>query len=372
MTACTALDPLRVPSIDRPTLARTRFCDAPRVAFLAPDRAAEWDEFVRQSPRGSYFHTSGWTSAVRAAFGHSNLTLVARRGPEIVAGLPLMLVHSRIAGRLLISVPYAVYGGALGTDADAIEALRRDAVRLTAQVSARTLELRSERAVWTGLGGVHRYVTFRKPLPQRVEQCLSDLPRKARAAARIARDRHKLVHVAGREFLSVAWRLYAATMRRLGSIAYPYRFFEALMDRSPSGSFVSLAMYDHEPVAGLVTWVYERTAMPYFVGALPGGSSRNAYNFIYLSAMEQAVRLGCHTFDFGRSRVDNHGAVAFKQHQGFAPTPLEYQAYTPPGCVPPDLTPSCRRFAPARRVWPLLPSFVTTPLGGWLSKHIPG
>lgn len=346
--------------------------NVPRIEFLAAEHTAEWDEFVGRLAAGSCFHATAWTTAVRDAFGHQDLTLVARRGSEIVAGLPLMLVRSRLAGRMLVSVPYAVYGGAIGNDAEGLDALRREAIRLTAQCAARCLELRSERAIWPDIAAVQRYVTFRKPLPVRADQCLAALPRKARAAARAARDRFGLAHVVGREHLPVAWRLYAGAMGRLGSIAYPYRFVAALVNGASDESFVSLVLCRGTPVAGLITWVHRGTAMPYFVGTSPGGAPLNAYNYVYLCAMERAVQLGCHTFDFGRSRIDNHGAVAFKRHQGFEPTPLEYQVYVAPGCTPPDLSPSHRRFALARRVWPLLPSFVTIPLGAWLSKQIPG
>jgi len=84
------------------------------------------------------------------------------------------------------------------------------------------------------------------------------------------------------------------------------------------------------------------------------------------------VKLGCRTFDFGRSRVDNTGAYNFKRFQGFEPTPLHYQYYVPRGGRVPDLNPGNRKLELAQRVWARLPLAVTRPLGAWLAKSIPG
>jgi hypothetical protein len=97
-----------------------------------------------------------------------------------------------------------------------------------------------------------------------------------------------------------------------------------------------------------------------------------ATNLLYLAVMERAVECGLRWFDFGRSRRDNAGPYAFKQNQGFEPRILGYQRYVPPGCRAPDLTPGNPRFGLARRVWPRLPLVLTSRVGAWLSRSIPG
>ncbi|MEZ6085522.1 MAG: hypothetical protein R3E58_16640 [Phycisphaerae bacterium] len=51
----------------------------------------------------------------------------------------------------------------------------------------------------------------------------------------------------------------------------------------------------------------------------------NTNHFVYMTAMERAVEMGCTVFDFGRTRRDNEGSFNFKRFFGFEPTPLEYQ-----------------------------------------------
>ncbi|MEE9296527.1 MAG: FemAB family XrtA/PEP-CTERM system-associated protein [Phycisphaerae bacterium] len=339
---------------------------------MAANAFAEWDRFNHRALGGTIFHGTAWMQAVRAAFGHRPWYLIARRGGRIVGGLPLFEVRSLLAGKLLVSVPYAVYGGSLGEDEEAQKRIQAESYALSRRVGARMIELRSERARWTGVRVVDRYVTFRRKLPDEPEDCLASLPRKARAAARHARCRHKLSVSFDDRHLAAVWRLYCDTMRRLGSLNYPFRFFQELIDRTPGGHLVSLISYGNQPVAGLVTFLFNGVAMPYFVGADARFNHLSVNNFVYLTAMERAVTEGCHTFDFGRSRRDNHGACAFKQNQGFAPTPLQYQVYTPPHGAGTDLTPSNPKFRMARRLWPLLPAWMARSLGAWLSRHIPG
>jgi hypothetical protein len=230
--------------------------------------------------------------------------------------------------------------------------------------------------VHPGLPANDRYVTFRKPLPDRVDHVCATLPRKARAAARQARECHKLRVEFGSEYLPAVWHLYSQSMRRLASPNYPLCFFKALVERSPGGEapghLVQLVSREGQPVAGLVSFIYRGRLMPYFVGCDERFERYHPNNFLYLTAMERGVELGCQEFDFGRSRVDNPGSYAFKRNQGFQPAPLGYQYYVPEGGSVPDLYPTNPKVRLARRIWPRLPLAITRPLGAWLAKSIPG
>jgi FemAB-related protein (PEP-CTERM system-associated) len=343
-----------------------------RVAPLTDDDFEAWDHFVLGATGGTLFHTTSWKSAVEDGFGHRAFYFAAWRRRNIVGVLPMFEVRSLLGGTMFVSVPYGVYGGVLTDEPEAREMLLAKAVADAEARGSRSVELRSEVAVWPVASTSDKYVTFRGRLPRRTEDCLSRLPRKARAAARTARERYKLSASHGAEYLPVVWRLYCRSMRRLGSLNYPYGFFESLIRGTPGGHIVTLLRHNDTPVAGLVTLLYNGCAMPYFVGFGENANRLHAANFVYLTAMEEAVRRGYMTFDFGRSRVDNVGACAFKRNQGFEPTPLAYQLYTLNGRTAPNLAPSNPWFAPARRIWPVLPEMLTRPFGAWLSKHVPG
>jgi FemAB-related protein (PEP-CTERM system-associated) len=297
-----------------------------------------------------------------------------------------MRVRSRLAGTVLVSVPYGVYGGTLADDDEAHTALLDHAQRLAGRLRAQWIDIRSMEPQWPHLPVVRRYVTFRKRLPDDPGRVLSELPRKARAAARQARDRYGLQASFDDAHLQTVWSLYSRSMRRVGSPNYPLEFFRLLIqrtvkgmddraggsDRRRPGHLVQLISYRGRPIAGLISFIYRDTLMPYFAGCDERFEKVHPNNFLYLTAMERGVRIGCREFDFGRSRIDNAGPYNFKRYQGFEPTPLQYQYYVPRGGRMPDLHPGNRKLDMARRLWPRLPLSVTRPLGAWLAKSIPG
>lgn len=343
-----------------------------RVRRAGQQEHALWDAFVAAHCAGSFFHTTAWLESVRAAFGHEIIYLVAGRGGRYAGVMPLACVRSLLGGTMLVSVPYAIYGGVVADDAVAGAALLAAARDEAERAGAGYIDLRSERAAFAELPRIDRYVTFKRRLPDTPQEVLTWLPRKARAAARNARDKFGLTVRFDDEQLPLVWRLYSQSMRRLASLNYPYRFFEQLIARSPSAHLVSVVYDGNRPLAGLVSFIHRTTVLPYFVGATDDAPRFSAFNYIYLTLAERAVELGLRVFDLGRSRIANRGCCDFKRFQGFEPTPLEYQCYTPPGRKPPNLTPSNPKFGLARWVWPKLPAAVTARLGAWLSKHVPG
>lgn len=338
----------------------------------SPALRSAWAAFAAQTPGKTPFHHPHWCDSVESAFGHRALHRLALRDGQPTGVLPLFAVRCPLAGTLLVSVPYATYGGILSADEASRLALAREAVRLAERHEARLLELRSAQPVLADWPVDERYVTFVRPLPAHVSQLLNYLPRKARAAVRQAshRERLSVTHEAGQ--LRTVWQLYARSMRRLASLNYPWRFFATLAERFGPEAWVTVVHRDGRPVAGLLSFVFGETVYPYFAGVDERVRYTGTTNLLYFAVMQRAVEAGLRWFDFGRSRRDNLGAVRFKQHQGFAPTPLGYQRYLPAGRRPIDLSPSNPRFALTRRLWPHLPLWLTRPLGSRLSRWIPG
>lgn len=331
-----------------------------------------WSQLLAGHEEATFYHQLIWRTAVQRAFGHEPHYLLARRDGQVVGVLPLFLVHSSLAGPILVSLPYAVYGGILAEDDAAVQALFSAACDLLRRTSAGYLDLRSRRAVVPHLPIIDRYVTFIKPLPATAEQVLPSLPRKARAAARQARQRFGLTVDFDDQLLPAVWQLYARSMRRLGSLNYPLEFFSELIRLTPGQHLVQVVRYRQKPVAGLVCFIFRDTALPYFSGCDERYNFAGVNNYMYLMLMEKAVSMGLRRFDFGRSRKDNTGCVQFKRHQGFEPTALQYQAYVPPGQHDPQLHPGRTRYRLAGAVWRYLPLALTRSLGAWLSRAIPG
>ena len=224
MSSATTLrtKPDRSQKIARPTAGGRSV----RVVPLTPDRCAEWDRYVESHAHGTIFHTIGWRNAVRSAFSHEDLYLAALRDDRIVGVLPIFEVVSALAGRMLVSVPYGVGGGIIAEGDEAVATLFAAAKQAAAQRNCRSIDLRSETATVPGLPVADQHVGFRRELPDRPDDVLGWLPRKARAAARNARNKFRLSIAFGDEHLKTVWQLYTRSMRRLASLAYPLSFFQ--------------------------------------------------------------------------------------------------------------------------------------------------
>ncbi len=339
---------------------------------LSPGAAAAWDDYVQSHPEGTFFHSTAWRNAVVDAWGHATPFLIAERAGTIEGVLPLYLIRSLLAGKLLVSVPYAVYGGILADNDGARAGLFNAAMDLARQERVKMLDLRSEKAAVPDVPVIDRYVTFRRELPERPEDVLGWIPRKTRAAARKGRERYNLGVSFDDANLRAVYDLYCLSMRRLGSLNYPYAFFESILRHTPGRHTVSLVTHEGRPAAGLVTFYQGSVALPYFSGCDTRFEPYCVNNYLYLTIMEHAVARGCRVFDFGRSRKDNSGSANFKRFHGFEPRDLEYQQVLVCGDKLPNLTPSNRKFQVARRLWRRLPLWTTRRLGAWLTGSIPG
>ncbi|MCG3137208.1 MAG: hypothetical protein HJJLKODD_01051 [Phycisphaerae bacterium] len=344
-----------------------------RLDFSDSIQRAAWSEYVAAHPQATLHHELAWADAIGDVYAHQPFYYIARRGRDVVGVLPLFEIRSLLAGRMLVSVPYGVYGGPLFEDEEAGEALRQAMLTLAAERRVRCVDIRSAEAKWPGLTNIDRYAAFHKALPEKVDEVLGSYPRKSRAEVRHARDQHHLDVRFDSSQLPLIWKLYSQSMRRLGSPNFPRKLFAAFVQRFPQQQLCSVIYRAGQPVAGLLSFIFRDTVLPFYSGCdeVPAAQT-GANNYLYFTLMEEAVRRGLRRFDFGRTRIDNAGSFHFKKNQGFEPTPLGYQMYIPAGGELPNLTPSNRKFHFAQAIWKKLPLSLTRPLGSWLSASIPG
>ncbi|MDY7009781.1 MAG: FemAB family XrtA/PEP-CTERM system-associated protein [Planctomycetota bacterium] len=347
----------------------SQFDDAVQVKPYADTHAEAWRRYVHAHPSATVFHMEAWSRAVEKTYGHRPMHLTAWSAGRLVGVLPLFMVKSIFVGRVLVSIPYATYGGILADSDEAAKAILIAADELAGQTGAEYVELRHRDANKLGLPEIERYDTFRKTLPERPEDVLPSLPKKTRAAAR--KGLKALTVKTGPELLDPVYDLYSFTMRRLGSPNFKRRFFHELQD-GYSEDCVCLVVKDGgEAVAGVISYVFRGEIVPYFSGSLPEGMHKNANNVMYLKLMEYAIERGLRRFDFNRTRRDNRGPHAFKRYHGFEPSALHYQVSLNKAKDLPNLSPSNRKYALAGRVWRKLPLWFTRSAGGRITKWIP-
>jgi FemAB-related protein (PEP-CTERM system-associated) len=346
---------------------------AVRVAPLAAGDARgwqEWEIYVRQAPGASFFHLPGWRRAVENTFGHRSHYLAARRGEELVGVLPLFALKSLLFGRSLVSLPFAVGGGALADDPEVAAALLRGAVEEAERRQVDYLELRSERPLSPDLLTKDLYVTFRADLRESEEALLKRMERKRRQMMSYAARAGYTFRVAGPEELPLFFRLFAENMRHHGTPIYPRRFLAEILAQHPGEANLFFVSQGDRTLAGTLNLLFRGVLMPFYAGHAPGVRPRGVDDFLYLAILRWGRENGYTTFDFGRSKRGT-GAYQFKARWGMEEVPLAYQYHLVRARELPNVSPANPRYAAFIAAWKRLPLPVALLLGPSIVKRVP-
>ncbi len=327
----------------------------------------EWDAFVRRAPGGTFFHLTGWKDVLEEAFGFTSRYLVARRATELVGVLPLFELRSPLAGRSLLSVPFAVEGGVCSGDDEARGALEEAACALARRTGARSLELRDglEGPGFHIREGV--YFRFRRDLADTDEENFAAIRRKQRRMVRVGQQSGLVARVTNDD-LKVFFDLYARSVRHLGTPVFAQRYFRLLLERFPRDCFLLTVWHGDQPAAAVMSFFFNDTVLPYYAGSRHELFRYAVNDFMYWELMRSARERGARAFDFGRSKKGT-GAYDFKCHWGFEPEPLRYRVYTPDGAPVQAHTANDGHVQTLRRIWQRLPLGLTKLVGPSIIRH---
>ncbi|MGH7304781.1 MAG: FemAB family XrtA/PEP-CTERM system-associated protein [Candidatus Rokuibacteriota bacterium] len=341
-------------------------------ARLLGDHAEDheaWDRFVKSSSDGTIFHQTAWKKVVHDVFRHVPRYLLAADRDGIRGVLPLFEVRGLLTGRVLVSVPYAVYGGICAADTEAADTLLSAARALAAERRTRYVELRQIKRSHVELPTKELYSTFVRPLDPDPEVNLAAVPRKQRRMIRQG-AKHGLIAREGWEFLKEFYEIFLVSRRHLGSPPFPLQLFEAIRDHFGKQAQLLTVWHGDQAVSGVISLFYEDRVMPYYGAALPSAFTLAANDFMYWEVMREASLAGYRQFDFGRSRV-GAGSYDFKRHWGFEPEPLAYQYVLRAGADMPNISPSNPKLQLFIRTWKRAPLQVTRWLGPPLTRWLP-
>jgi FemAB-related protein (PEP-CTERM system-associated) len=327
------------------------------------DRASEpaWDAFVDSMPDGTFCHRAAWARIIAAAFGHRTHYVFAERDGVITGVLPLVHVHTLLFGNSLISTPFCVYGGVLAADVESAAALEAHSIDLMHRTGAHVLEMRDRQVTdgdWTRRSDL--YVTFRKKIEANHEHNMKAIPRKQRAMVRKG-IQNGLTSVCHRD-TAVLHRVYAESVRNLGTPVFSRRYFDILVDVFGESVDVVTVLDAGQPIASVMNFYFRDEVWPYYGGGTAAARHRAGNDFMYWEVMRRAADRGFRLFDFGRSKVGT-GAHAFKHNWGFVPTPMSYRYRLAPGAAIPDINPLNPKYRLFIAVWKHLPLPVANLLG---------
>jgi FemAB-related protein (PEP-CTERM system-associated) len=334
--------------------------------YQASDKA-RWDEFVARCSNATFFHLAGWERVIAQGLGHRCHYLLAERNGEIEGVLPLAETKSWLFGHSLVSTPCCVYGGVAAVSTDAGDALLGEAVSLARQLKVGLFEARHRERLRPDWPEKSLYATFRKRISANVEQNLKEIPRKQRAMVRKGVAAGLMSRVTSD--VDRLFRLYAESVRNLGTPVFPRRYFKLLLEEFGDSTELSIVLDGRSDVAGVLSFYFRNEVLPYYGGSRPAGRALKANDFMYWDLMCRAAERGVEVFDYGRSKVGS-GSFQFKQNWGFLPEPLHYECHLVRAKRIPEVNPGNPKYRRFIAVWKRLPLFAANRFGPMLARHL--
>jgi CelD/BcsL family acetyltransferase involved in cellulose biosynthesis len=293
-----------------------------------PIHDPRWCDLVERSPLSSVFHTPAWLSALRRTYGYEPVAFTdAAEGERLTNALPFCRVTSFATGKRYVSLPFS----------DHCEPLVEDPLRLAAML----------KSLQTLANHEHRYIDM-KPVraleapgafeaTQRFQWHRIDLRPDLDSIFRNFHHSHtrRAVRKAERVGVSIDtgvsdtrirdfYVLHRMTRRRHRAPVQPLRWFENLAAAFGSGMQIYQAQYEGRPVASILTLLHKRTLVYKYGCSDAAFKKYGATPALFWRAIVDAKSAGCVEMDLGRSDMDHHGLIAFKEHLGGQAMPLTY------------------------------------------------
>ena len=341
-----------------------------QIRELTAELHPAWDAYVQGHACGTPFHLIAWKDTIQEAFGYKPIYLAAIEGATIRGVLPLFLVDNFLMGKVLLSTPFAVYGGALSDSAEVRHLFAQRLAQLGESLKVDYVELRNahpEQCV--GFAPVTRYVTFGQRIGADEGQLLEGIARKTRRMVRKSLEASLETRQQRTDFAAFE-DLYSRNLRRLGTPAFPRGHFAALLRNFGDNIDIREVVHQGRVVAAVMTLYFRDQVLPYYGASNPEYNALAPNNYMYFDLMRWAGQNGYTWFDFGRSKKIS-GSHDFKAHWGMEERDLPYEVLLVRRKALPDLNPNAARFELLIRIWQKLPLPVTRILGPIFLRLVP-
>ena len=298
---------------------------------IDPLRDPRWRQLVERSPQGTAFHHPAWLQLLHSSYRYPvSACCLASDDGELMAGLPLATVASRLTGTRLVALPFSDLcpvlrsglqpaGGPAVLD-EALIGLQRSR-RLPLEVRAPDGAL----AVATPGERFHHHVLRLEPDVRQVQRRFSK-PQALRGVRRALREGLSARVASDRGALAAFYTLHAATRRRQGVPTQPRRFILGLEDLFAQGlGFVLLVRASDRLVAAGV-FLTSHDTLTYKYGASDARAlSLRPNNLLFMEAIRWGCEHGFRSLDFGRTHWGQEGLRAFKLSWGSDERELRYR-----------------------------------------------
>lgn len=301
--------------------------------LLLPERFEEYDSFVRAHDNGWVCTETVWSEILRECFPHISpcINIICDKSGSIRSAVPVYHVKSIFTGNRLVGTPFATHSDMLLSNV--VDASLSGVIleELQNTTNSRYVELRSSfcRSQKLFPPGIGHYKTHKchtialegseSTIYQKLHRtCVRKNITRAEKSNLTIRDASTVGD------LSLFYRLYCNTRKKVLLPAMPYRFFNEIFKRlvPKKQALFLIAEQNSTPVASLMLLMYKSRASAEALGWNTAFLAVKPVVYIYWEAIKRALQEGYTLFDFGRTDPQNTSLMDFKSHWGATVTDL--------------------------------------------------
>ncbi len=306
-----------------------------------------------------------WIELTRETYGVARHAWLAEDGQHVRGILPLFAKRRLGRAPVLFSSP----GGLLASDDAAAAALLATAAAARGAAHAAYVELRDQRVRWADLATSTEHCTHQLCLAGDADTQWRAFDAKLRNQIRKAQRAGFTVHW-GAEQLGAFCRVMLENMRDLGTPMRGESYFRQALRALGARAALLVVARRGEPVGAMFLAVHRGCAYDLWASSLRRHFEHCPNQMLYWEAIQEAIRRGLRTFDFGRSQW-NTGTFRFKEQWGARASPLFYQYLLAETAAPPSFGGQQDRLGFAVRLWKRLPLPVARALGDPIRRRFP-
>jgi hypothetical protein len=337
---------------------------------LAPLSDPRWNDFLLRCGRASVFHTTSWIRSLQRAYRYEPIAFTtAAPGEPLQDGLVCCRVSSWVSGQRLVSLPFSDHCAVLSNNGNASSDLVSEVAKYSQQQPHRYLEIRPLRCVEIpGFYPGPQYYFHEIDLRPGVDTVHSRLHHDCiqRKIRRAEREKLQIKQGNSRELADVFYRLHRRARRRLGVLPQPMTWFEALRSEFGHQLQIRVGFAGDVPIASILTLQFKQTMVYKYGASDPKHNAKGAMPAILWDAIQEACRMGCTSFDLGRSDLGQDGLIEFKDRWGAEKSLLTYYRYSSAALT----AKSIGNTAFSKKVFSAIPESISPWLARLIYRHV--
>jgi CelD/BcsL family acetyltransferase involved in cellulose biosynthesis len=298
------------------------------IISILPITDNRWMEYISKNPQSNIFHHPAWSQLLAKCYGfNSRLFITCDTKDNILAGLPVMMIHSILNGPKWVSLPFTDHCNPLYDHPSALFRLMDGLVKQAQVQGIQNVEFRGEFLSDPNIYQSRRYAFHSLRLESDLAKVSCRIHPMHLRNAKTALNRGVRVRWGSSSLdLDAFYRLHLHSRRRQGVPVQPRYFFQLIGNLLFSAGLGSIlfAYKDEKIVAALLLLKYGETLTYKFGASDKTNLSLRPNDLLFWTAIQWGCENGYKVFDMGRTDLDNSGLIRFKQGWGADEIPLTY------------------------------------------------